>query len=338
MHTNHPIIFVVGASRTGTTAMARMLRASGRVWMARELHFFERLCPDRLLHEPVNDAGRDRLWRALQHTQAVGIMHEKRPASSATPAQPVPPRQPDEHTPMDVYAAFMRAQAGDGIPCDHTPRNVYYLKEILAKWPDARIIVMLRDPRDVLLSQKNKWKRIHHKDVSMPLREAFRLWINYHPITTSWLWRSSVRAARAWTDHPHVLFCSFEALVSNPAEWGPRIAAHIGIPYHETMLQVPQKGSSHHPNQPEAKGFNADRAQHWKRTGGLNAGELWWCQTLCKRFMSLGGYEPGDSSRGWFFALWYALTWPVKALAAACMNASRMANIKDPLLRRTRKY
>ena len=40
-----------------------------------------------------------------------------------------------------------------------TPTNVYHLDKILNSFDQVKIINMVRDPRDVLLSQKNKWKR-----------------------------------------------------------------------------------------------------------------------------------------------------------------------------------
>jgi len=323
-----PIIFVVGASRTGTTAVARMLQASGQVWMAREMHFFERLCPDRLLNKPMRDSRRERVWRALVRTQTFGIMDEQR-SHAPVGLTGIPPRAPEELSPMDVYAAFMRHGAKGRIPCDHTPRNIYYLKEILEKWPEARVIIMLRDPRDVLLSQKSKWKRIRHDGVTMSRREAIRLWVNYHPITTSWLWRSSVAAAVEWKTHPRVLICPFEDLVCDPATWAQRISTHVGIAFHENMLNVPRRGSSHGPNHPNAKGFDPARAQHWKKSGGLSPSELWWCERICKRFMPMGHYDTMASGAGLLLAPWHALTWPFKLLASACLNQSRIANVKD---------
>ncbi|NIP95612.1 MAG: sulfotransferase, partial [Akkermansiaceae bacterium] len=44
-------------------------------------------------------------------------------------------------------------EEGKRIPCTQTPRNVYYLREILGAYPDARVIWMVRDPRAVLCSQ-----------------------------------------------------------------------------------------------------------------------------------------------------------------------------------------
>ena len=62
-------------------------------------------------------------------------------------------------TPAQLFSAFLYHEAtenGKTFPCDQTPRNVFYIKDILELYPEARIINMIRDPRDVLLSQKRK--------------------------------------------------------------------------------------------------------------------------------------------------------------------------------------
>nr|MCR5854169.1 sulfotransferase [Thermodesulfobacteriota bacterium] len=98
---------------------------------------------------------------------------------------------------MDVYKFFLYYETKKNkkeIPCEQTPRNLYYLKEIFENVPEAKVIYMLRDPRAVLLSQKNKWKMKFLGHKNMPLKEALRSWINYHPYTISKLWNSASKA------------------------------------------------------------------------------------------------------------------------------------------------
>jgi alcohol sulfotransferase len=49
-------------------------------------------------------------------------------------------------------------RTGASIPCEQTPRNLFYLGEILEHFPEARVIHMVRDPRDVAVSQFFQWK------------------------------------------------------------------------------------------------------------------------------------------------------------------------------------
>ena len=63
--------------------------------------------------------------------------------------------------PYEILRAFLHHEtkkAGCSIPVRNT-QDVFYIKEILELFPEARIINMVRDPRGVMLSQKRKWQR-----------------------------------------------------------------------------------------------------------------------------------------------------------------------------------
>ena len=70
--------------------------------------------------------------------------------------------------------------------------------------------------RDVLLSQKRKWKRRFLGGTDLPIKESFRDWINYHPITISRIWHTAVSAADRFSNNDNVLLVYFEQLLANP--------------------------------------------------------------------------------------------------------------------------
>ena len=74
----------------------------------------------------------------------------------------------------------------------------------------------MRDPRDVLLSQKLKWKRRYLGAKSIPLREAIRSRINYHPIIISKLWNSSIRLLDRLPADVRIHKICFEELLRKP--------------------------------------------------------------------------------------------------------------------------
>ena len=64
---------------------------------------------------------------------------------------------------LDVYSLFLQTVAkehGAKIACEQTPQNLYYLHEILEFFPDAKVINLVRDQRDVLLSKKQMEKTV----------------------------------------------------------------------------------------------------------------------------------------------------------------------------------
>ncbi|MEZ5023384.1 MAG: sulfotransferase [Chitinophagales bacterium] len=63
----------------------------------------------------------------------------------------------DKYFGHDVYTQMIfreTALQNKQFPCEKTPQNVFYLKEILDIYPNGRVINMIRDPRAVMLSQK----------------------------------------------------------------------------------------------------------------------------------------------------------------------------------------
>lgn len=103
---------------------------------------------------------------------------------------------------------------------DKTPGNLHHLHLIYELWPDARIVNVVRDPRDVVLSMRAAWGR----SVELGAIE----------------WRQSIaRVQDAVVDLPalNMLTTRYENLTRNPLEELSRIVTWLGI---ETdMSEVP---------------------------------------------------------------------------------------------------
>ena len=95
----------------------------------------------------------ERLCRKL-HRASAGCAGSSRSLVASIPGE--------DRTPSTVFATFMRdvaARRGRAIPCEQTGRTVFYLDVVLRDFPRGRAISLVRDPRDVLLSQKRKWRQ-----------------------------------------------------------------------------------------------------------------------------------------------------------------------------------
>ena len=58
---------------------------------------------------------------------------------------------------IEVFKIFVEFEMKDKnklVACFHTPNNIYYINDIINAFPNAKFINMVRDNRDVLLSQK----------------------------------------------------------------------------------------------------------------------------------------------------------------------------------------
>lgn len=238
-------IFVVGNSRSGTTMMGRILGANNEVFTFRELHFFEQLWDPAQDDGPLDDRRAVALATRLLTIQRDGYYTPKDPALYVNEAREIIKRLPRTRTGREVFAAFLEHEAlihGKSVPCDQTPRNIYFWREILATYPDAFIVHIVRDPRDVLLSQKGRWKRRNLGASNMPRGEVLRSWVNYHPITISAMWISGIRAAGDLESYPRTVTVRFEDLVDGAEESIKKICKVLGLSFQPEMLQVPRVG------------------------------------------------------------------------------------------------
>ncbi len=331
-------IFVVGNSRSGTTMVGRVLGQHPEVFTLGEIHFFEQLwsAPDG--ERSISRSEAVSLAARLLCIQRDGYLNQGRRERFYGEAERLlASLRPRDLFPAKIFEAFLVSEAeknGKTVPCDQTPRNVFYIGEILALYPEARVISMVRDPRDVLLSQKRKWKRRFLGADDIPFREAVRSWANYHPIVISKLWNASTRAAGRHADDPRVHLLRFEDLVNDPECAIRQVCEFAGLSFEENMLHVPQVGSSSGLDHPEQRGINRDRAGSWKR-GGLSSTEIYLCQKISGGPMRRFGYLLLTPCRPNATRLFASLvSFPAKLVFALLLNLGRMRNIQETIKRR----
>ena len=334
------MIFIVGNSRSGTTMMGRILGKHPSVYTFGELHFFGQLCAPPFSSE-LNKKVAEELVSQLHCIQREGYRTHGNPGRFLEEAQAfLAGLTTYPETSASLFEAFLcheTTENGRTIPCDQTPRNVFYIADILELYPEARVINMIRDPRDVLLSQKKKWKRRFLGGSDMPLKETLRDWVNYHPITISHIWRTAVNAADRFAQHDRVISVYFEELLTHTETTVKYLCDFVGITYTDEMLQVPQVGSSVAEDQPQQLGINSHRAHSWHSettAGELSSAEIYLNQTVTATLMKKHNYTPVSITPNIASLGLHLLTFPVKLAGAFFFNLDRVKNIRETLKRR----
>jgi hypothetical protein len=234
----------------------------------------------------------------------------------------------DALTRARVYEEFLLHEThkhGKAIPCEHTPRNILYISEILEMFPESRFVVMIRDPRDILLSQKRRWRQ-KLLGANLPVTE--------YPITISQLWNASIRAAERFAADQRILFVSFEDVIDNPAQTLTGVCEFLELDFTPEMLLVPYRGSSSEANEPEKMGIRK-RARSWQK-GGLTSTEIYLCQKMCGDLMRKYNYEPAPVRLHPITLGYYLLLFILKMPIAFLLNLHRMKSVADTLKRRWR--
>jgi omega-hydroxy-beta-dihydromenaquinone-9 sulfotransferase len=339
MSMSNKIIFIVGNSRSGTTMLGRILGGHSNIHTFDELHFFE--------HEFDFNAQKDRpLWnkdRLLSLLERLFTTEREYEHFHAKVEQGKYKSEAEKvillansMSPLVVYQSFLNYETINNrkiIPCEQTPRYLFFVKEILDAFPDAIVINMIRDPRDVLLSQKNKWRRRHLDSKRTPLVEMVRAWVNYHPYTITKLWVAAVRTAKRLEVNPKFKSIRFDDLLQQPEKIICELSEFIGIEFEKEMINVSQIGSSTGSDSPEQKGVDPSRLGVWRK-GGLSDVELSICQSVSGKEMIRLNYlcEPVTVAvwRRWISMIGFLF----KITIALLLNLRRTKNLYETLRRR----
>jgi omega-hydroxy-beta-dihydromenaquinone-9 sulfotransferase len=323
-------IFITGNSRSGTTMMSRIMGNHPDIFTFQELHFFDEILPPSNFDTTISKTNAVKLTAGLMAIQRNGYFGSKNIepfVEEATHLQ----KTMQIATHGKTYTSFLNYETlrnSKKIPCEQTPQNIYSIKEILQLLPEAIIIVMVRDPRSVLLSQKNKWKRRSLSGGKIPKLEAIRSRINYHPITISRIWKSVMTTALNYANNPAVLIVKYEDLIHHPEKTIQTVCKHANIDFQIEMLDIPVVGSSNFTDNNTKKGIDKTKGDQWQNN--LNGAEIAICQRINGELMNKFGYEKAVIDSSVVSAVFYKITLPFKLALAILFNLKRL---KDPVKR-----
>jgi len=327
-------IFVVGSSRSGTTMLGRILGNHSDVFTFKELHFFGTIWTNNSNQDLNRQEQIDLLSRllciqedGLFNQQNISVFNEEAIALLA---------HKNICNPLSIYELFLSAISNENkstISCEQTPKNMYYLNEILAFFPQAKVINIVRDQRDVLLSQKNKWKRRFLGASRIPLSEAIRSYINYHPILTSKVWDSSLEHTAKYFDNERVKIVKFEELLAKSESVVKDICNFLAIEFHPQMLNVSVVGSSTEQDNKDSFLIDSSKIERWKK-GGLNSAEIYLSQLISHKMMSKFSYHLEKFQLPPLLSIFYIITFPVKLGLAFLLNIKRMGNMIEVINKR----
>jgi len=98
---------------------------------------------------------------------------------------------------------------------EKTPENIFLLKYFLESFPESKVIHIIRDPRDVILSLMNR---------GLDKRSAAEVWL------------SSVASIQPFLDKENVYEIKYEDLVLNSIHVLNKLCDFIGVPYQSAMI------------------------------------------------------------------------------------------------------
>jgi hypothetical protein len=284
MDRNSGPIFIVGASRSGTTMLRLILNGHSRIAIPGEMKYFHRLpggALKRWRSPDWNDpalagflqAFTSRLGNVLSGIDVTGVdfVGAARAAGNLK-------------YPFQQLMEMWVAEHGKKRWGEKTPRNLFVAEQIIDMFPDASFIYMYRDPRGVVSSMNG---------------------IEYFPDDTAanaLHWRDNVT-------HGRTVFAKsvapsqrhsvrYESLVSNPETEVAAICEFLGESFESAMLNFHETSQAwmttiRTPN--IMRPISAENAEKWRQL--LDSRQQRMIETICAAEMRALGYEPELSGR-----------------------------------------
>lgn len=188
---------------------------------------------------------------------------------------------------METYAAILGVSL-DSIArwVEKTPANRRFIPQILQRFPKAKILLTLRDPRAILAAQIALEKTRQTREFSV-----------YYCVSH---WLQAVRLAlRAEDGELPALTTRYEDMVTAPAAAMRRVCEFLEISFDREIVLAPTKLGKLWPgNSASEREFSAitmERADSWREE--LTEDEIGWVEWHCGELMGHFGYEPRISRR-----------------------------------------
>ncbi|MEY2480670.1 MAG: hypothetical protein QOI04_1597 [Verrucomicrobiota bacterium] len=169
---------------------------------------------------------------------------------------------------------------------EKTPANRTYIPLILSRFPQAKILICMRDPRAIFATQIELEKKRQTK--------TFSAYFSVHH------WREAAQIAlRALRKEIPALVIPYEQLVRDPNDWMQKVCDYLEVDFRPEIVLNPTKAgqfwSGNSAVQPGFSQISTEPVDRWQRQ--LSEDEIGWVEWHCRDLMAHFGYEPRLAER-----------------------------------------
>lgn len=329
-------IFVVGASRSGTNLVRTLLNRHSTLWVSAETHYFDDLRPR------LPGAGTERLdGEARDRCERYFLALEHRPFgqdgdAAASQLDPGGLRLLADElggTGDAYFEALCRLRARRHAKEDwgeKTPRHVYRVDDLIAAFPDARVVCLVRDPRAVVASYRD-WhgaaarRGETEREELQADRERSRR--SFNLVLMTLLWRGVVRASYAALRRhgpERVRIERYERLAEAPDAEVRELCAWLGLEFERAMLEIDVVNSSYATT---GLGVATEPVDRWRQR--LSRHDVGVVQAVAGPLMDELGYEREPVPTPPLRLTWALATVPFAAARAALVNRARLGRVSQ---------
>lgn len=215
------IIFIVGVGRSGTTLIQGMLNAHPKIAFAPETHFVKKYIVPQLSGNLKKFSSKSTLYDHLKDDEDLKRIDADLKALIENHVD----LQDPTYMARLFYQLLLSHASGKDVLFvgDKDPMNIVYLEHLKKVYPEAYLLHIIRDPRDVILSRiKSDWG----KDTSFFLHVA-----EYqHHI------KEALNDGKTLFGE-HYIEVFYENLLSNSEDQLKRVCISLGLDYDPAMMK-----------------------------------------------------------------------------------------------------
>lgn len=269
-HTLSAPLFITGTQRSGTTLLHQILAASSSVWSQNEVY---------PLHYPLFAKP-----SAKNNRRFTEAMHEFFGTSHETSRQHLQPKQ--KATLFDQEMSVKATQTQKQRWCLKDPQCTYHLYEYANAFPDAKFLVLVRDPRAVCRSYLDT--------------RGFTVGRPTNWIVAAERWKREVNMQKqfASTESSRVMWIHYEALITDFPTTLQAVCDFSNMEVEQAMLNYHRQSPAvklHDGNENITKPPDKRKIESWKEE--LPESAIATIESITKPLMAELGYKPLQPDR-----------------------------------------
>ncbi len=277
METINPLekpIFIVGVGRSGTTLLQSMINAHPEITITPETHFIRLFIGKPGIEKHI------RSGKVVAMMQADPSLNRVEYARDVLAGHPIKSRQ-DLITYYKKILQIHAEQKQLNRIGEKDPKVIEYLRTLKEIFPDAKVIHVMRDPRDVSLSRtKADWSS-NRPFITQPLTHQLQITLGRRI------------GPELFGDNYYEI--RYEHLVSDTQAELKKICSFIEVPFNPEMMNYAQKANEVVKGKELAwkenvfKPVMRDNVNKWKKA--LSKRQVIAIETICKEAFNALGYE-----------------------------------------------
>jgi hypothetical protein len=221
-------LFILGTERSGSNLLRLILNSHSHIAVPHPPHVVRYFTPlEPLYGDLADDARFGHLVSDILRLLDVHIYQWDVPLDAGAVARAAPSRDV-----FGVYCALQdayRAHAGKARWGCKSTFMIDHVGRILQQFPDARLVFLVRDPRDVAVSSRKS------------------VFSTFHPWYTAQLWRDQQNVGIRWLDQlppASIHLLRYERLVGDPEGAVREVCAFLDEPFEPGMLRFFETGEA----------------------------------------------------------------------------------------------